>query len=104
MIVEGKIGRALRKTGLLGPAMLLAACARQPAPRDGGAGFLSGLFQGLTAWIALAGSLFLPVRPYAFPNDGFWYDAGFCLGFSASIVLLVACLIARVGGFVTRGH
>jgi len=84
--------------------MALAACAHQPAPQGGGAGFFSGLFQGLTALFSLIGSLFLPVRPYAFPNDGFWYDAGFCLGFSASIVLLVGCLIARVGALITRGH
>jgi len=82
----------------------LAACAHQPAPHGGEPGFFSGLFHGLTALLALLGSLFLPVRPYTFPNDGFWYDAGFCAGFSASIILLVVCLIARVGGFITRGH
>jgi len=63
-----------------------------------------GLFQGLTALISLVASLLLPVRPYAFPNAGFWYDAGFCMGFSLSIVLLVLFSMARVGGLITRGH
>lgn len=88
----------------MAPAMALAACAHQPAPHGGEPGLLAGIFHGLTAWIAFLASIFMPVRPYAFPNDGFWYDAGFCLGFSVSIVLLVVCLIARVGGFITRGH
>ena len=86
------------------PVAVLAGCAHQPPPQGHEAGFLTGLFQGLTALFALLGSLFLPVRPYAFPNGGFWYDAGFCLGFSASVVLLVISLIARVGAFVTKGH
>ena len=84
--------------------MTLTACAHQPAPQAGGAGFFSGLIQGLTALVSLIASLFLPVRPYAFPNAGFWYDAGFCLGFSASIVLLVGCLFVRIGALITRGH
>jgi len=88
----------------MAPVVALTACAHQPAPQGGAPGFLAGLFEGLTALLAVVGSLFLPVRPYAFPNDGFLYDAGFCLGFSASIVVLVVCLIARVGGFITRGH
>ena len=84
--------------------IVLAACASQPEPRGDGAGFLAGLFHGLTALIALLASLFMPVRPYAFPNIGFWYDAGFSLGFSASVVLLVVVSIARIGGFITRGN
>lgn len=83
---------------------MLAGCAHQPPPQGGEAGFFSGLFQGLTALLSLIASLFLPVRPYSFPNDGFWYDAGFCLGFSASIVLLVVFSMARVGGLITKGH
>lgn len=94
---------ALRKALILAP-LAVAACAHQPAPQAGEPGFLSGLFQGLTALFALFASLFIPVRPYAFPNAGFWYDAGFCLGFSATIVLLVLVVIARIGGFITRGY
>jgi hypothetical protein len=56
------------------------------------------------ALIALAVSLFAPVRIYAFPNGGFGYDAGFAIGFGASIMLLVVLCIARIGGFITRGH
>ena len=93
-----------KKSGALASGLLLAACAHQPVPQDGGAGFLSGLFQGLTALLALGASLFLPVRPYAFPNTGFWYDAGFCLGFSASIILLVVALIPRVGALIAGRH
>jgi len=104
MIAGRNIGTALRSAHALAPAAILTACAHQPPAQGGEAGFFSGLFQGLTALFSLAASLFLPVRPYAFPNDGFWYDAGFCLGFSASIVLLVVLLIARVGGLITRGH
>jgi hypothetical protein len=85
-------------------SLSLAACASQPEPHGDGAGFLLGLFHGLTALIALLASLFMPVRLYAFPNLGFWYDAGFSLGFSASITLLIVVSIARIGGFITRGH
>jgi hypothetical protein len=84
--------------------LVLAACAHQPPPLPGAPGFLAGLFHGLTALFSLLASLFLPLRPYAFPNAGFWYDAGFSLGFGMSILLLVAVFIARIGGFVTRGH
>jgi hypothetical protein len=100
MISLQRLGRAL---GLAGPAFL-AACAGQPESRGEGAGFLAGIFHGLTAWIALLASIFMPVRPYAFPNAGFWYDAGFITGFSASIVFLVVISIARIGGFITGGH
>ena len=86
------------------PLIALTACAHQPAAQNGAPGFLTGIFQGLTAWISLLASIFMPVRPYAFPNDGFWYDAGFITGFSLSIVILILCLIARIGGFITRGH
>ena len=104
MSMSGRIGTAWARAPAIAPLMILAACAHQPASQAEAAGFLPGLFHGLTALLAVAGSLFLPVRPYAFPNDGFWYDTGFCLGFSTSIIVLVVCLIARVGGFITRGH
>jgi hypothetical protein len=104
MNAKSRIGTAWAMAPAIAPLTTLAACAHQPAPHGDAAGFFSGLFQGFTALLAVVGSLFLPVRPYAFPNDGFWYDAGFCLGFSTSIIVLVVCLIARVGGFITRGH
>lgn len=98
-----KIGMAFNRAQVLAPVAVLTACAHQPSP-NGGAGFFTGLFQGLTALLSLIGSLFLPVRPYAFPNAGFWYDAGFCLGFSTSVVLMILFSIARFGALVTRGH
>ncbi len=93
----------VRHAWVMAPLVLMG-CARQPAPQAGEPAFLAGLFQGLTALLALAASPFLPVRPYAFPNAGFWYDAGFCLGFSVSITLLVLLSIARIGGLITRRH
>lgn len=82
--------------------MTLAGCASQPAARPDQPGFLLGLFHGFIAIAALIGSLFFNIRIYAFPNSGFWYDAGFLLGFSTSILVLVLSSIARIGGFVTR--
>lgn len=84
--------------------LCLAACAHQPPPQPYSPGFMAGLFHGFVALFALVASLFSPLRIYAFPNAGFWYDTGFSIGFSASVVLLVAMSIARIGGFVTRGH
>jgi hypothetical protein len=64
--------------------------------------FLPGLFQGFTAILTLIGSLFFRICIYAFPNGGFWYDAGFVTGFGASVLLLILFYIARIGGLVTR--
>ena len=97
-------GRNLATAFMMGSVTTLTACAHQPPAQSAAPGFLTGIFQGLTAWIALLASLVMPVRPYAFPNDGFWYDAGFISGLSASILILILCLIARVGGFITRGY
>ena len=83
------------------PAVLMGCAAQNPAGSDHPA-FLLGLFHGFTAMAALVGSLFFHIRIYAFPNSGFWYDAGFVAGFVASVVLLVLLFIARIGGFVTR--
>ena len=83
------------------PALLAGCAAQNPAGTDHPA-FLPGLFHGFTAILALIGSLFFHIRIYAFPNSGFWYDAGFVIGFAASIVLLILLCIARIGGFVTR--
>lgn len=83
-------------------AACLASCAVQPDPTVGSPGFMLGFVHGLTAIVSLFASLFIRVRIYAFPNSGFWYDAGFVLGFAASILLLMLLSMARVGGFLTR--
>jgi hypothetical protein len=86
----------------LAALMIVAGCATQPPGSAGDPAFLLGLFHGFTAIAALIGSLFFRIRIYAFPNGGFWYDAGFVTGFGASVLLLVLVSIARIGGFVTR--
>jgi hypothetical protein len=95
---------SVRNFGLvIAGAALVGGCASQPpsgAPSD--AGFLMGLVQGLFALPALAGSLFLPVRVYAYPNSGFGYELGFVLGFGFSNILVLLSLIARIGGFLVR--
>ena len=85
-----------------GVALVLAACATQPPPQSHVPGFAAGLFHGLVAIVALAGSLTLKIRIYAFPNSGFWYDAGFILGFSLNMLLVIVFLLPRIGGFLTR--
>lgn len=64
---------------------LLASCAHQPPPVKllDPPGFFSGLLHGFLMLLSLVGSVFTDVRVYAFPNTGFWYDAGFVLGASA---------------------
>lgn len=84
---------------LVGPLMMFG-CAAQPHTNAAGPGFLLGFWHGLTAIVALAGSLFLPVRPYACPNSGFWYDAGFVSGISLVLVLLFLAILPRIGGFI----
>ncbi len=62
----------------------LAACAHQPPrPAPAAPGFLSGLLHGFIILFSLIGSLFTPVRIYAFPNSGFLYDLGYVLGAAA---------------------
>lgn len=80
---------------------MLAGCATQNPTGTDHPAFLLGLFHGLVAIMALVGSLFFRIRIYAFPNSGFWYDAGFVIGFGASVVFLILLCIARIGGFVT---
>jgi len=87
-----------------GLAAILTACATQPAAQPDVPGFAAGLFHGFAALFALAGSLYFHIRIYAFPNSGFWYDAGFVLGFSLNIIILFLLVLPRIGGFVTRGH
>ncbi len=82
---------------------LLGACASQPpSGAVSGPGFLLGLVHGLFALPALIGSLFLPVRVYAFPNSGFGYELGFVLGFGLSNIAVLLSLIARIGGLLVR--
>ncbi|HWU54035.1 MAG TPA: hypothetical protein VN175_00950, partial [Rhizomicrobium sp.] len=70
----------------LAAVALASACATQPAAQPNVPGFAAGLFHGFFAICALLGSLYLHIRVYAFPNSGFWYDAGFVLGFSLNVV------------------
>ena len=83
---------------------MLAACATQPAAQPHVPGLVAGLFHGIVAIVALVGSLYFHIRIYAFPNSGFWYDAGFVLGFSLNVIILLLLVLPRIGGFVTRGH
>jgi len=85
---------------LFAAPLMMFGCASQPHTDVAGPGFLLGFWHGLTAILALAGSLFLPVRPYAFPNSGFWYDAGFVSGISLVLVLLFLAILPRIGGFI----
>lgn len=68
---------------VLGSLLLLSACATQIAAPEAGhdvPGFFLGLFHGFVApWSLLLG-IFTDVRVFAFPNSGWWYDLGFCLG------------------------
>ena len=83
---------------------ILTACATQPAAQQQVPGFAAGLLHGFIAILALAASLYFHVRIYAFPNSGFWYDAGFVLGFALNIVLVFLWILPKIGGMFTRGH
>jgi hypothetical protein len=66
--------------------VVASGCAHQPPVLlQGQPGFFRGLWHGLIVFFSLVGSIFTDVRIYAYPNSGFWYDAGFFLG--ASIAL-----------------
>ena len=69
---------------LIGCAVILASCAKQPVPEAyDPPGFFSGLWNGFTIMFALIGHLFdSSIRIYAFPNSGGWYDFGYFLGVS----------------------
>jgi len=82
--------------------LLLTGCATQPPSIAHMPGLFHGFLHGLTALPALLGSLVLPVRIYAFPNDGLPYDIGFCAGFMVALLVLVVPLIPFVGAFLTR--
>jgi len=98
MTERGRIARWLVPAA---PVMLGGCATQSPDGLDHPA-FLHGLFHGFTAIPALAASLFSPIRIYAFPNSGFWYDAGFVAGFVVSVTALILLCMARVGGFLTR--
>jgi hypothetical protein len=84
-------------------ALFLTGCATQPSPAAPGApGFFPGIFHGLVALPALLASVLLPIRIYAFPNDGFWYDLGFCVGFVFSLGAQALPIIPFIGGLLTR--
>ena len=67
--------------GVLVLVSVLAACAHQPPPvGEPLPGPLMGFLHGLISLFSLIGSLFSPIRIYAFPNAGFLYDIGFVVG------------------------
>lgn len=103
--IATRLARRFHAKAIGGAALAasLAACATQPAARPDVPGFAAGFFHGFVAIAALMASLYYKIRIYAFPNGGFWYDAGFVLGFSLSIVLVFLWLLPKIGGFFTRG-
>jgi hypothetical protein len=87
---------------IMGIALCLTACAIQPDPAAHQMpGFLVGFFHGFIAILSLAGSLFLHIRIYEFPNSGIGYDFGFVTGFFSSALALFLSCMARVGGLIT---
>ena len=62
-------------------ALSLAACATQPAVVGSNLpGFFTGVVHGLSMPLAFVGSIFLDIRVYAYPNDGWPYDLGYMSG------------------------
>jgi hypothetical protein len=81
---------------LIAMVAITVSCARQPDPSQHLspeelklpgqlAGFLVGLFHGLTIVVNMIAALFFDVRIYAFPNSGRLYDLGFVLGAAAAL-------------------
>lgn len=93
-----------RAVGVAALGAFLTACATQPAAQPDVPGFAAGIFHGFVAIPALIASLYYHVRIYVFPNGGFWYDAGFVMGFSLNIVFVCLWLLPKIGGFFTRRH
>jgi hypothetical protein len=82
MKTKERVSRALLL--LLFASIALVGCATQPKPLALDLpGFFSGLLHGFMILFSLIGSIFMDIRMYAFPNSGFWYDAGFFVGASA---------------------
>ncbi len=79
----------------------LSACATQQDQAPGGPGFLLGCFHGAIAILVLIAAPLTHLRIYAFPNDGFPYDLGFCIGFVASLGIFILSIMPRVGGWLT---
>lgn len=96
-------GKAISLCIALTGLTVSAGCASQPVPvgQDHPA-FFAGLIHGLTALFALLASPFLHWRIYAYPNDGPWYDLGFCMGFSITITVLLMTVLPTLGGLMTR--
>ena len=58
-------------------------------------GFLYGVWHGLLAPWTLVVRFFLPIKMYAVPNSGWFYDLGFLIGVTGSIpVGWMAAIIA----------
>ena len=62
--------------------LAMASCAHQPPPSGAAPlpGFLLGLLHGYISLFSLIASLFVDVRIYEYPNNGFFYDLGFIIG------------------------
>lgn len=100
-----KLLSAFKRCLYASPLAVLAGCAKHTAiAAEDAPGFFLGILHGLIALPALLGSLVLDVRVYAFPNNGFWYELGFCGGFVFGIGLLAVPVIPFIGGYLTRRH
>ena len=102
---SGLARRLMRYQCIPALAVALAGCASQPLPAgEGHPGFVAGVGHGLTALFALLSNPVFHHPIYAYPNDGFLYDLGFCVGFIAFISVLVISALPFIGGFMTRGR
>ena len=69
--------------------LVCAGCATQPYPSAyDPPGFFLGITQGFFIFFSFFGSIFADIRIYTFPNSGFFYDFGYCIG--ASLFFKVA--------------
>jgi hypothetical protein len=69
-------------------AVLLAGCGfvgSTPIDPANPPGFLSGIWHGMLAPYTLILRLFLDVKMYAVPNNGWFYDLGYWIGITGSI-------------------
>ncbi len=81
---------------------LLAACGFAAVGPDpwGSPGFFVGMWHGLLAPWSLIARLVIDVRMYAFPNAGWFYDAGFLIGVVFSLPVGWICAIIAVAVYV----